>query len=103
MSRENLLPRTEKNLDASHAELTHSTANFLLVDELGKLVNIGIRGVRDGAILHSLAAPMAPLIPLPEAGRMDWGVRFLGRHHKNVDDVLAARVHERGNILTTKN
>jgi len=38
----------------------------LLVNQLGKLVNIGIRDIRDGAVFHPLTAPMAPLIPLPE-------------------------------------
>src|SRR6266704_5264390 len=66
--------------------------NLLLIHKLRKLVQVGIRNVGDGAVFHSLAAPVAPLIPLPEAGRMDGRVRLLGRHHKNINDMLAARI-----------
>ena len=67
-----------------------TNTNFLLVDELGKLVQIRIGDVRDGAILHPLTAPVAPLVSLPETRRMNRRIRFLGRHHKNINEVLAS-------------
>src|SRR6266567_4651515 len=46
---------------------------------------------------------MAPLIALPQSGRMNVGVRLLGGQNKNVDDVLAARINQRGDILPAEN
>ena len=66
--------------------------DFLLIHELRKLIEIGIRDVRNSAIFHPLTAPVAPLIPLPETGRMNRRVRFPGGKNKNVNDVLAAGI-----------
>src|SRR5258708_10778403 len=79
-----------------------SNTNFLLVDELSKLVQIRIGNVRDGAVLHALPAPVAPLIPLPEARQMNRRVRFLGRHHKNINDVLTAGIDQRSYIFAAE-
>src|SRR5712692_3390578 len=102
------LPCCDSNLSRLRREITgqrypRRNANFLLIEELGKLVQIGIRDVRDGAIFHPLTAPVAPLVPLPETGRMNRRVRFLGGQNKNVDDVLAARIDQSGDILATEN
>src|SRR5260370_16057383 len=77
-------------------------SEFLLVDELGKLVNVRIRGIRDCAVFHPLAAPVAPLIPLPETGRMNGRVRLSCRHNENVDDVLAAWIKQSSDILAAE-
>src|SRR5437879_33653 len=50
-----------------------------------------------------MPAPMAPLIPLPESGRMDRRVRLPSRQNKNVNEVLAARIDQRGDILAAEN
>src|SRR5439155_6394515 len=57
----------------------------------------------DGAVLHPLPAPMAPLIPLAKAGRMNRRVRLPGRQNKNINEVLATRIDERRDVLAAEN
>ena len=66
-------------------------------------MQVRIRDIRDSTVLHSLMSPMAPLIALPQTGRMDRGIRFLRRQNKNIDNVLTASVHKRGYILSAEN
>src|SRR5258708_40086500 len=80
-----------------------TNTNFLLVDELGKLVQIRIGDIRDGAILHPLTAPVAPLVSLPETRRMNRRVRFLWRHHKKINEVVAAWIEPGSDNLAARN
>jgi len=70
-----------------------------LIDELGELVQIGGRDVRDGAVFHPLMSPVNPLITLAGTRRMNGRVRLLGGQNKNVNEVLAARIDQSGDIL----
>src|SRR5207244_12352549 len=71
--------------------------------KVGQLVAVGNRNVRDGEVFHALPAPMTPLIPLAEAGRMNRSVRLLGGKNKNIDDVLTARIDQSRDVLASEN
>src|SRR5260370_36454596 len=47
--------------------------------------------------------PVAPLIALPRAGWMNRCVRLLRRPDEHVDDMFAAAVDQRGNVLAVEN
>src|SRR6266481_5555854 len=47
--------------------------------------------------------PVNPLITLAGTRRMNGRVRFLGGQNKNVDEVLAARIDQSGDILAAEN
>ncbi len=65
-------------------------SDFLLIDELGELVQIGGRDVRNGAEFHPLMTPVNPLITLAGTWRMNGCVRLFSGQDKNVNEVLAA-------------
>src|SRR5437773_3027562 len=87
-------------LAEAHSAITKSG---LLIQKLGQLVQVGIRNVRDGAVFHALPAPMTPLIPLAEAGRMNRSVRPLSGKNNTIDDVLTARIDQRRDVLASEN
>ena len=95
--------RCEDAAEANYNAEIQKPEEWSLIDELGELVQIGGRDVRDGAEFHPLMTPVNPLITLAGTRRMNGRVRFLGGQNKNVDEVLAARIDQSGDMLAPEN
>src|SRR5690348_7464664 len=77
--------------------------NSLLINKLGKLVQIRNGDVRDRTVFHPLMTPVQPLISLPQSRRVNRRVRLFGGQNKHVDEMLAPGVDKHRYVLTTQN